>query len=94
MDRIYHVKFKDRTEHEPVKGWYIDDEHGLRPERRQHRIPVPRSIRLIDRRTRGIYGLRPHRGKRGQEESRTGAAKSSHTPAECGSRSTFSQEQE
>lgn len=26
MDRIYHVKPEDCTEHEPVKGWYIDDD--------------------------------------------------------------------
>ena len=70
---------------------HVDDEHGLRPQRRQHRIAVPCALRLIDRRARGIDRLRPRRGERGQEESRTGAAKSSHTPAECGPQSTFSQ---
>jgi hypothetical protein len=29
MDRIYYVKFEDRTEDAPVKGWYIEDETGL-----------------------------------------------------------------
>jgi hypothetical protein len=27
--QIYRVKFEDCTEHEPVKGWYIDDDPGL-----------------------------------------------------------------
>lgn len=29
MDRIYYVKFEDCTEHEPVKGWYIEDDNAL-----------------------------------------------------------------
>jgi hypothetical protein len=29
MHRIYYVKFEDCTEHEPVRGWYIDDDPGL-----------------------------------------------------------------
>jgi hypothetical protein len=26
MGRLYYVKPEDCTEHEPVKGWYIDDD--------------------------------------------------------------------
>lgn len=29
MGKIYRVKFEDITEHEPVRGWYIDDYPGL-----------------------------------------------------------------